>query len=202
MAVSAAEVKTLRDRTGAAMMDAKVALEEAGGDVEEAVKILRVKGQAQAAKRAGRQTGQGVISSYIHAGGTVGAMVEVLCETDFVARNDDFQEFARELALHIAGAPSPPLYVSAEEIPEAEREAERRVFEEKAKQEGKPAEVVERIVEGQLGKWAKEVALLDQEHIRADRYEGKTIEDLRADLASRTGENVVVGRFARFKVGE
>jgi elongation factor Ts len=202
MAVSAAEVKTLRDRTGAAMMDAKVALEEAGGDVEEAVKILRVKGQAQAAKRAGRQTGQGVISSYIHAGGTVGAMVEVLCETDFVARNDDFQEFARELALHIAGAPSPPLYVSAEEIPEAEREAERRVFEEKAKQEGKPAEVVERIVEGQLGKWAKEVALLDQEHIRADRYEGKTIEDLRADLASKTGENVVVGRFARFKVGE
>jgi elongation factor Ts len=202
MAVSAAEVKALRDRTGAAMMDAKAALEEAGGDAEEAVKILRVKGQAQAAKRAGRETGQGVVASYIHAGGTVGALVEVLCETDFVARNEDFQEFARELALHIAGAPSPPLYVSAEEIPQAEREAERSVFEEKAKQEGKPADVVERIVEGQLAKWAKEVALLDQEHIRSDRYEGKTIEDLRADLASKTGENVVVGRFARFRIGE
>jgi elongation factor Ts len=183
-------------------MDAKAALEEADGDPEEAVKILRVKGQAQAAKRAGRTTGHGVVASYIHAGGTVGAMVEVLCETDFVARNEDFQEFARELALHVAGAPSPPRYLSAAEIPEDEREAERSVFEEKAQQDGKPEDVIARIVDGQLAKWAKEVALLDQEHIRGDRYEGKTIEDLRAEIASKTGENVVIGRFARFKIGE
>ena len=203
MAVSAAEVKALRDRTGAAMMDAKAALEEADGDPEKAIEILRVKGQAQAAKRAGRSTGHGVVASYIHGGSTpVGAMVEVLCETDFVARNEDFRDFADELALHIAGAPSPPLYVSADEVPDAEREAERRVFEAKAREEGKPEEVIERIVEGQLAKWAAEVALLDQEHIRADRHDGKTIEDLRAELASKTGENVVIGRFARFKIGE
>jgi elongation factor Ts len=202
MAVSAAEVKALRDRTGAAMMDAKAALEESNGDPDEAIKILRVKGQAHAAKRAGRATEQGVVACYIHAGGNVGAMVEVLCETDFVARNDDFQEFAQEVALHIAGAPSPPLYVSAEEIPKAERDAERQVFEEKAAQEGKPETVVEKIVDGQLAKWAREVALLEQEHIRADRYDGKTIEELRADLAAKTGENVLIARFARFKVGE
>ena len=202
MAVAAKDVKSLRDRTGAAMMDCKAALEEAGGDQEEAVKILRVKGQAQAAKRSERSTGEGVVSSYIHAGGKVGALVEVLCETDFVARNDDFQEFAREVALHIAGAPSPPRYVTADEVPEDEREAERSVFAEKAAKEGKPENVVERIVEGQMAKWLKEVALLDQEHIRSDRYEGKTIEQLRADLAAKTGENVVVSRFARFKIGE
>jgi elongation factor Ts len=202
MAVSAKDVKALRDRTGAAMMDCKAALDEAGGDEEEAVKILRVKGQAQAAKRAGRSTGEGVVSSYIHAGGKVGSLVEVLCETDFVARNDDFQEFAREVALHIAGAPSPPRYVSADEVPEAEREAERKVFAEKAAQEGKPENVVDRIVEGQMAKWLQQVALLDQEHIRSDRYEGKTIEQLRADLAAKTGENVVISRFALFRIGE
>jgi elongation factor Ts len=202
MAVGAKDVKALRDRTGAAMMDCKAALEEAGGDIDEAVKVLRVKGQASAAKRAERATSEGVVSSYIHAGGKVGALVEVLCETDFVARNEDFQEFAREVALHIAGAPSPPRYVSGEEIPEAEREAERAVFAEKAAKEGKPEDVVERIVQGQLAKWVQEVALLDQEHIRSDRYEGKTIEQMRADLAAKTGENVVISRFARFKVGE
>ena len=155
MAVSAADVKALRDRTGAAMMDCKAALEEAGGDPEKAIEILRVKGQASAAKRSGRATGEGVVSSYIHGGGKVGAMVEVQCETDFVARNEDFQAFADEVALHIAGSPSPPRYVSADEIPEAEREAERRVFEAKAREEGKPDEVVEQIVEGQLAKWAR-----------------------------------------------
>ena len=129
-------------------------------------------------------------------------LVEVQCETDFVARNDDFQEFAREVAIHVAGAPTPPRYVSADEIPEPEREAERRVFEAKASEEGKPDNVVERIVEGQLAKWAKEVALLEQEHIRSDRYEGKTIEQLRAELASKTGENIRIARFARFVVGE
>jgi elongation factor Ts len=202
MAVSASEVKALRDRTGAAMMDCKAALEEAGGNAEKAVEILRVKGQASAAKRAGRETGEGIVEAYIHANGKVGALVEVRCETDFVARNDDFKEFAREVAIHVAGTNPPPRYVSADEIPASEREAERRVFDAKAREEGKPENVVERIVEGQLAKWAKEVALLGQEHIRSDRYDGKTIEQLRADLASKTGENVQVARFAVFRVGE
>jgi elongation factor Ts len=202
MAVAASEVKALRDRTGAAMMDCKAALDEARGDADKALEILRVKGQASAAKRSGRTTGEGVVSSYIHAGGKVGALVEVQCETDFVARNDDFQEFAREVAIHIAGSPTPPRFASAEEIPEPERDAERRIFEEKARQEGKPDNVVDRIVEGQLAKWAQEIALLEQEHIRSDRYEGKTIEQIRAEVAAKTGENIRIARFARFKVGE
>ena len=129
-------------------------------------------------------------------------LVEVQCETDFVARSDEFKEFAREVAIHIAGTPSPPLYVSSEEIPDELREAERRVLEATAREEGKPDEIVGRIVEGQLSKWVKEVALLEQEHVRADRYDGKTIEDLRAEIASKTGENVRVAQFARFVVGE
>jgi elongation factor Ts len=201
-AITAADVKALRDRTGAAMMDCKVALGEAGGDVEKAIEILRVKGQASAAKRSGRATREGVVSSYVHAGGKVGAMVEVQCETDFVARTEEFKEFAREVAIHVAGSPAPPRYVSAEEIPESEREVERRVHEAKAKEEGKPDNVVDRIVEGQLAKWGKQVVLLDQEHIRSDRYEGKTIEEIRADIAANTGENIRIARFARFAVGE
>ncbi len=200
MAVSASDVKALRDRTGAAMMDCKAALEEAGGDIEAAIKVLRVKGQASAEKRSGRATSEGVVESYIHAGGKVGVLVEVQCETDFVARTDDFRSFAREVAIHVAA--TAPLYVSAEEIPEAELEAERKVFQAKAKEDGKPDNVVEKIVEGQLKKWSKEVALLDQEHVRADRYEGKTIEEIRAETAARTGENVRIARFARFDVGE
>src|SRR5918996_5427067 len=132
MSITAADVKALRDRTGAAMMDAKSALVEADGDVERAVELLRVKGQASAAKREGRGTNEGVVASYIHANDKVGAMVEVQCETEFVARNEDFKAFAYEVALHVAAAA--PKYVSAEEIPEAEREAERRVFEEKARE--------------------------------------------------------------------
>ena len=199
--IPATDVKGLRDRTGAAMMDCKAALEEAGGDSEKAVELLRVKGQASAAKRSGKATSEGVVTSYIHAGGKVGVLVEVQCETDFVARSADFQEFSRELAIHIAGAPAPPVYVSAEEIPDQLRDAERSVFEEKARQEAKPDEVVAKIVDGQLAKWAKEVALLEQEHVRSDRYEGKTIDDLRAELAAKTGENVRIARFARFEVG-
>ena len=201
-AVGAKDVKALRDRTGAAMMDCKAALEEAEGDPEKAVEILRVKGQASAAKRSGRETAEGVVEAYIHANGKVGALVEVQCETDFVARTDDFREFAREVAIHAAGTNPPPGYVSADEIPESERESERRVFEAKAKEEGKPDEVIERIVEGQLAKWAKDVALLEQEHIRGDRYEGKTIEQIRAELAANTGENIQIARFAVFRVGE
>ena len=200
--IRAADVKALRDRTGAGIMDCKAALGEADGDVERAIEILRVKGQASAAKRSGRATSEGVVTSYIHATGKVGVLVEVQCETDFVARSDEFKEFAREVAIHVAGTPSPPLVVAAEEIPEDARESERKVFEAKAREEGKPDDIVGRIVEGQLAKWSKEVALLEQEHVRADAYDGKTIEDLRAEIASKTGENVRIARFARFVVGE
>jgi elongation factor Ts len=200
VSVSAADVKALRDRTGAAMMDCKAALTEADGDTERAVELLRVKGQASAAKREGRGTNEGVVSAYIHANDRVGAMVEVQCETDFVARNEDFKAFAYQVALHVAA--TAPRYVSAEEIPEAEREAERRVFEEKAREEGKPDDVVEKIVEGQLSKWASEVALLDQAHVNAEKHDSKTIEELRQELAAKTGENVRISRFSYFRVGE
>jgi elongation factor Ts len=200
MAVTAADVKALRDRTGAAMMDCKSALAESDGDVDRAIEILRVKGQASAAKREGRGTEEGVVSSYIHANDKVGAMVEVQCETDFVARNEDFKAFAYEVALHIAA--TAPRYVSSEEIPAEEREAERKVFEEKAKEEGKPDGVVEKIVDGQLSKWASEVALLDQSHVNAEKHDSKSIEELRQELAAKTGENIRVARFAYFRVGE
>jgi len=197
--ITAADVKALRERTGAAMMDCKSALSEAGGDAEKAVELLRVKGQASAEKRSGRSTSEGVISSYVHATGKIGVLVEVQCETDFVARNDDFLDFAREIALHVAA--SAPRYVSADEVPADEEAAERQVFERKAVEEGKPENVRERIVEGQLAKWRKEIALLDQVHVNADKHESKTIETLRAEAAARTGENIRIARFARFEVG-
>jgi elongation factor Ts len=200
MSITAADVKALRDRTGAALMDCKAALAEAEGDTERAIELLRVKGQASAAKREGRGTSEGVVSSYIHANDRVGAMVEVQCETDFVARNEEFKAFAYQVALHVAA--TGPRYVSSEEIPEDEREAERRVFEEKARGEDKPDNVVEKIVAGQLSKWASEVALLDQTHVNAEKHESKTIEELRQELAAKTGENVRVARFAYFRVGE
>jgi elongation factor Ts len=199
--ITASDVKALRERTGAAMMDCKAALTEADGDLERAIEILRVKGQASASKRAGRATSEGIVASYIHANGKVGVLVEVQCETDFVARNEDFQEFAREVAIHIAASPA-TLHVSPEEIPAERVEAERKVFEEKAREEGKPDNVVAKIVDGQLKKWSKEIALLDQEHVRTDRYDGKTIAELRADIAAKTGENIRIARFARFVVGQ
>jgi elongation factor Ts len=200
--ISATDVKSLRDRTGAGMMECKAALEEAGGDIEKAIELLRVKGQASAARRSERATAEGVVSSYIHATGRVGVLVEVGCETDFVARTDEFREFAREVAVHIAGASPRPLYVSRTEIPDVAREAERKVLEQRAREDGKPNEIVEKIVAGQLARWEGEIALLDQEHINTDRHEGRTIEEMRADIAARTGENVTIARFARFEVGE
>jgi elongation factor Ts len=200
MSVTAADVKALRDRTGAAMMDAKSALVEADGDVERAVELLRVKGQASAAKREGRGTDEGVVASYVHANDKVGVMVEVQCETDFVARNDEFKAFAYQVALHAAA--TAPKYVSRDEIPAEEREAEQRVFEEKAREEGKPDNVVEKIVQGQLDKWASEVALLDQSHVNVDKHGSKTIDELRQEMAAKTGENVQIARFAYFRVGE
>ncbi len=200
MSVTAADVKALRDQTGAAMMDCKAALTESEGDVDRAVEILRVKGQASAAKRAGRGTNEGVVASYIHANDKVGAMVEVQCETDFVARNEDFKAFAYEVALHVAA--TSPQYVTTDEISAEEREAEKRVFEEKAREEGKPDNVVEKIVDGQLAKWGQEVALLDQSHVNAEKHDSKSIEELRQELAAKTGENVRIARFAYFRVGD
>lgn len=200
MTVSAADVKALRDRTGAGMMDCKAALAESDGDLEKATEILRIKGQASAAKREGRSTGEGVVSAYIHANDRVGAMVEVQCETDFVARNDDFKAFAYEVALHVAAAA--PRYVSADDIPEEERESERRVLEQAAREDGKPDDVVGKIVDGQLAKWAQQVALLEQEHVNTDKHEGKTIEQMRQEIAAGTGENVRIARFSYFRIGE
>jgi elongation factor Ts len=200
MAVSAADVKALRERTGAPMMDVKRALEEAEGDEQKAIEILRRKGAASAAKRSGRGTEEGVIASYVHADGRKGALVEVQSETDFVARNQDFQEFARQVAIHVTAMN--PEHVSVEDIPEEDVADERRILEERARAEGKPDDVIEKIVEGQLGKWASEIVLLDQRHFNEERYEGKTIEDLRTELAANTGENVRIARFARFEVGQ
>jgi elongation factor Ts len=198
--ISAKDVKELRDRTGSGVMDVKSALQEAGGDADKAVEILRVRGQASAAKRGGRAAGEGVVASYVHAGGKIGVLVEVDCETDFVARTDEFQEFAREVALHVAAAN--PLYVTDEDVPDEVREAELRVLREQAAGEGKPDNVQEKIVEGRLNKWLQDIVLLHQSHVNEDKHGGKTLEDLRAELAASTGENVVVRRFARFQVGE
>jgi elongation factor Ts len=200
MAVSAAEVKALRERTGAPMMDVKNALEEAEGDEQKAIEILRKKGAASAAKRSGRGTEEGVIASYVHADGRKGALVEVQSETDFVARNEDFREFARQVAIHVTAMN--PEHVSFEDIPEEDVASERRILEEKAKADGKRDDVVEKIVEGQLRKWASEIVLLDQKHFNEERYQGKTIEDLRTEVAANTGENVRIARFARFEVGQ
>ena len=198
--VSAQDVKALRERTGAGMMDCKAALQEAGGDIDKAIEILRVKGQASAAKRGERAASEGVVSSYIHAPGRIGVLVEVNCETDFVARNSEFQEFAREVALHIAAAN--PLFVSDDDVSEEVKEAELRVFREQAAGEGKPENVQEKIVEGRLRKWLDDVVLLRQKHVNEDKHGGKTVEELRTEMAANTGENVVIRRFARFEVGE
>jgi elongation factor Ts len=196
--ISAKDVKALRERTGAGMMDCKQALVDAEGDLDKAIDILRVKGQAQAAKRGGRSASEGVIQSYVHATGKIGVLVEINCETDFVARNEDFQEFARDVALHIAAAA--PQYVSEEEVPEEDRERELRIFEEQASD--KPENVRPKIAEGRLRKWLEEIVLLKQQHVNTDKHAGQTIEDLRAATASKTGENIVIRRFARFQVGE
>jgi elongation factor Ts len=198
--ISAQDVKTLRERTGAGMMDCKNALQEAGGDLDKAIELLRVKGQASAAKRGGRTAAEGVVASYIHAGSKIGVLVEVDCETDFVARTEQFQEFARDVALHVAA--TNPLYVSEDDVEEERREAELRVLREQAAAEGKPENVQEKIVEGRLRKWLEEVVLLNQRHVKEEHHEGKTIGELRTELAANTGENVVIRRFARFQVGE
>jgi elongation factor Ts len=196
-AVTAQEVKALRDRTGAGMLDCRNALAEAEGDVDRAVEILRTRGQARAAKSAGAEATEGVVQSYVHAGGKIGVIVEVDCQTDFVARNEKFVEFARDVALHIAAAS--PVAVTEDEVPAEDREREERIATEQAAD--RPENVRERIVQGKLDKWLDEVVLLRQTHVNEDKYGGKTIEELRAELAAETRENVVIRRFARFAVG-
>jgi elongation factor Ts len=197
--ISAKDVKALRDRTGAGMMDCKAALTESGGDVDKAIEWLRVKGLSGAAKLAGREATEGTVQSYIHANGKVGVLVEVDCNTDFVARNEDFIAFAKDIALHIAAMPGTQ-YVSEDDIPQEAKDAELRVFEQQAAD--KPENVRPKIAEGKLRKWMEEVVLLNQEHVNPDKHDGKTIEQLRAELSAKTGENVVIRRFARFQVGQ
>jgi len=197
--ISASDVAALRKQTGAGMMDCKKALEEAGGDMEKAVDILRVKMGNKLGKLAGREAGEGTIQSYIHANGKVGVLVEVDCNTDFVAKNDEFIAFARDIAMHIAASPQTKV-IAPEDVSEEDRDAETRVFEQQAAD--KPENIRPKIVEGMLNKWLGEVALLNQEHVNGDKHDGKTIEQLRADLSAKTGENVVIRRFTRFAVGE
>jgi elongation factor Ts len=196
--ISAQQVKELRDRTGAGMMDCKQALTETDGDVDAAVELLRVRLGDKALKVGGREATEGTVASYIHSNGKVGVLIEVDCNTDFVARNEDFQSFAREVAMHIAASPT-TRYVSEDDIPETDKQAELRVFEQQAAD--KPENVRGRIAEGKLRKWMEETVLLHQPHVNVDKYEGKTIEQIRQELSGTTGENVVIRRFSRFAVG-
>jgi elongation factor Ts len=198
---TAKDVAALRQRTGAGMMDCKKALTETGGDQEKAVELLRVKLGKKIDTLGGREATEGTVQSYIHAGGKVGVLVEVDCNTDFVARNDDFVAFAREIAMHVAASPTTK-YVSEEDVPEDAKNAEIRVYEQQAEAEGKPEQIREKIAQGRLNKWLEEVVLLKQPHVNQDKHESKTIEQLRGDLSAKTGENVVIRRFTRFAVGE
>jgi elongation factor Ts len=197
MKITADMVKELRERTSAGMMDCKKALQEVDGDMDKAVEALRKKGLAAAAKKAGRVATEGAVGSYIHAGGKIGVLVEINCETDFVGRTDEFQALVRDIAMHIAAAQ--PRFVSREEVTEDVLEAERRIYREQAIESGKPENVVDRIVEGKLGKFYSEAVLLEQPYIKDT---DKTIEQLLAEKIAKIGENIRVRRFARFELGE
>lgn len=194
---TAKDVQTLRQRTGAGMMECKKALEEMGGDMERAVDFLRKKGIAKAEKRAGKQTSEGIIASYIHHNGKVGVLVELNCETDFVARTHDFRELAREIALHVASAA--PLAVDKDGIPRDAVEREREIFAEQARASGKPDAVVQRMVEGKIESYYREVALLHQPYVREPK---KTVGDLVKEVSAKVGENIQVSRFTRYQLGE
>ncbi len=198
---TAKDVAALRQRTGAGMMDCKNALTETGGDQEEALELLKVRMGKKLGKLADREAAEGTVQSYIHATGKVGVLVEVDCNTDFVARNDDFIAFARDVAMHVAASPTVK-YVNVEDVPQEEKDAELRVFAQQAEAEGKPEPIREKIATGKLNKWLEEVVLVKQVHVNADKHESRTIEQIRDDLSVTTGENVVVRRFQRFAVGE
>jgi elongation factor Ts len=194
--ITADAVKELRERTGAGMMDCKNALVEADGDIEKAVGLLRERGLAAAAKKAGREAREGVVSSYIHAGGKLGALIEVNCETDFVARTDEFQKLVRDLAMQVVALA--PLYVDIERIPEDALAAKKAELADSDAVKGKPAEIQERIVEGQLKKWYQEVCLYEQPF----RDEDRAVKDLVTEAISKIGENIRVRRFTRYALGE
>lgn len=194
---SMAQVKELRERTGAGVVDCQKALKESDGNVEKAIDYLREKGLAAAAKRAGRAAAQGVVGSYIHGGGKIGVLVEVNCETDFVARTEEFQKLVKDIAMQVAAAN--PRYLRREEVAEAEKAREREIYRVQTLESGKPAAVVDKIVEGKLEKFFSDNCLLEQAFIREP---GKTVEQLIKEVVARTGENVVIRRFARFQIGE
>ncbi|MBN1398072.1 MAG: translation elongation factor Ts [Bacteroidetes bacterium] len=195
--ISSDVVKKLRDKTGAGMMDCKRALAETNGDMEQAVEFLRKKGAAVAAKRADRQTNQGIIESYIHAGGRIGAMIELNCETDFVAKTPGFKQLAHDIAMQITAMT--PLYVSREQIPQSVIDKELEIYKVQAQNEGKPAEVAEKISQGRLDKFYQEVVLMEQSFIKDS---GKTIKDIIDDEVAKVGEKISIRRFLRFHLGE
>jgi len=195
--ISAQQVKSLRDKTGAGFMDCKQALVEAGGDEEKAIQILRKKGQAKAEKKATRIASEGLIYSYIHPPGKLGVILEINCETDFVAMNDEFKTLAHDLAMHIAA--TDPRFIKAEDVPEEYIAKEKEIYAEQAKREGKPEKIIDKIVDGKVKKHLQEVCLLDQVFVKDSE---KTINDLIKEKIAKIGENIVVRRFARFRVGE
>jgi len=195
--ITAGQVKKLRDATGAGMMECKAALAEANGNFEEATTLLRKRGLAQAAKRAGRATGNGLISSYIHMGGRIGVLIEVNCETDFVARTEAFQNLVKELAMHVAAAD--PKWVRREEVPAEAIEKEKSIYRAQMESSGKPAHVLDKIIEGKLTSFYTQFVLLDQPFIRDDKL---TISQLIAETTAKTGENITINRFTRYRVGE
>ncbi len=197
MEVSASMVKDLREKTGAGMMDCKKALAEAGGSFEKAVDYLRQKGLATAARRAGKVASEGQIGAYVHAGGKLGVMVEVNCETDFVAKTDDFRAFAKDMAMHIAA--SNPLYIQRENVPPEALEREREIYRAQAREARKPEKIMEKIVEGKLEKYYGEVCLLEQPFVKDP---DRTVQDLLNELIAKLGEKVEIRRFNRFQVGE
>ena len=197
MATTAKDVAALRERTGAGMMDCKKALDETNGDLDKAVELLRSKGAAKADKRAGRQTKEGMIANYIHHNGKIAVLVELNCETDFVARTDDFQQLGKWIAEHIAAAA--PLAVDKDSVPAEKVESERRIFHEQVRASGKPENMIEKIVEGKIQAFYKDVALMHQEWVRET---SKTIGDLVKEVSSKTGENIQVRRFVRYQLGE
>jgi elongation factor Ts len=197
MAVNAASVKELREKTGAGMLDCKKALEEANGDLTKAAELLREKGLSAAANKAGRIATEGVVESYIHAGGRIGVLVEINCETDFVGKTDQFREFARDIAMQIAAAN--PLFVRREEVPQEAIDKEREILKNQALNEGKPANIVDKMVEGRIGKYFEEYCLMEQSFIKDP---DKTISQLLNEKVATIGENITIRRFVRFELGE
>jgi elongation factor Ts len=195
--MSASAIKDLRQRTGAGILDCKKALAESGGDIEQAIDWLRAKGIAKAAKKAGRAATEGMVTSYIHAGGKIGVLLELNCETDFVALTDDFQNLAHDIAMHIAAAA--PDYVRREEVPAEDAEKERKVQLARVIEEGKPEHIAEKIVEGRITKWFEDVCLLDQKFVKDDKV---TVGEMLGQAVGKIGENIQVRRFARFVLGE